>query len=561
MGDLRRQRLGGRPGRPGDEEETGPGKRRVADEGDLFDGHVRQEPQGHGVADVERAAESPGDEDAVEVGGFQPEFAEHELDPASERGHRKLDVPDVLLGQGEPIRQPDALLRPDDAAVATEEPAGHGAGQDIDEPRPADPLGRQVFDRPELEAVIPPGPVDGAGDREHAAADGHALEGRAGRRRRGDEFGALFEDDLAVGPEIDEQPRARLRGEARGHESGGDVAADEALDVGRDVNAGLRMQGEADLAGGERRQDREDGVERGQGQRIHGDAAEDVVHGRVAGDDGVVDPVPRDAAPPAHRPDEVVDELNGRVSQAAEVVRVLEGEGDAGDDVGAVGALGVDGRFPVGDPARPQVDELGRDRGRAQIDGQPERFPAGFFGLDVEDLAVVVEDGRDRPRRAGGRAAQLGQGGQGQVESRRFELGPERIGHSGRDIERRLLQDESELFDGRIDISDRREPGVEDGDPLEPGPGQGLYGDIAAHDIEAGEPMVRPQAAAFEERGLERRGEGEGAVENADGTLAADPPLVAVKAYRDAGPDEDVGQDLSGPGPDFGPFGQDLDGE
>ena len=73
--------------------------------------------------------------------------------------------------------------------------------------------------------------------------------------------------------------------------------------------------------------------------------------------------------------------------------------------------------------------------------------------------------------------------------------------------------------------------------------------------------MVGAEAAALEKGGFERGGEGEGAAEDADGALAADAPLVAVEAERDAGPDEDVGQDLAGPGPDLGPVGQDLDGE
>ena len=144
---------------------------------------------------------------------------------------------------------------------------------------------------------------------------------------------------------------------------------------------------------------------------------------------------------------------------------------------------------------------------------------------------------------------------------RRLQVGPKRVRHGGRRVEGRLLQDEGELLDGRIDEGGRRNAGVEDGDLFEPGSRERFHDDVAADLVEAGQPVVGPEPAALEQGSLELGGEGEGAAEDADGALAADAPLVAVEAERDPGPDEDVGQDLSGPGPDLDPIGKDLDGE
>ena len=57
------------------------------------------------------------------------------------------------------------------------------------------------------------------------------------------------------------------------------------------------------------------------------------------------------------------------------------------------------------------------------------------------------------------------------------------------------MQGKGKPLDGRVDESGRGESRVEDGDLLEPGAGQGFHGDVAADDIEAGQAMVRAEAA------------------------------------------------------------------
>ncbi len=149
----------------------------------------------------------------------------------------------------------------------------------------------------------------------------------------------------------------------------------------------------------------------------------------------------------------------------------------------------------------------------------------------------------------------------GRTEAGRFKQGPERIGRGGRDEEGGLLQDEREPLDRRVDVGGQGRPRIEDGDLLEPGARQRLHGDVAAQDVQAGEPVVGAEPAGLEKRRFDGGGEGEGAAEDPDRAFAADAPLVAVQAQRNAGPDEHVGQDLAGPGPDLDPVRQDLDGQ
>jgi hypothetical protein len=321
------------------------------------------------------------------------------------------------------------------------------------------------------------------------------------------------------------------------------------------------MEGEPDVRGGERRQAREHGVERGQGERVDGDAAEDVIHDRVPGDDRVVDAVTGDPAPPGHACDEVVDELDGDVFQALKVIGVLEGESDPRDNVRAVGILGVDRGGPLDDLPGPQVDKLGDDRARAQVDRQAVGLAPGIVRFDVEDLPIVVEDGGRRPSPGEDRAAELRQDRQGKAEPGRLQLRPEGVRHRSRRVQGWLFQDERELLHGRVDEDRRGDSRVEDGDLFEARPRERFHGEVAADFIAAGQPMVGAKLTVLEKGGLLRGGEGQGTVEDADGALAANPPPVAIETERDPSPGEDIGQDLAGPGPDLDPVGKDLDGE
>ena len=362
VGDLRGQGLRDRAGRTGDEKEPGAGQRGVADEGDLVGRARPAEARGPRRSRCRASCRRPRRRGPGR--GRRPSSRNSRSiswTPAPDRGHGQLDVPDVLLGQGQPVGQPDALLRPGDAAVTAEEAAGQGR-------RPGCRRGRSRR-RPGAAGRRPCRHLKPLSHSARWMAPGTAsmpqlmfMPSKAGPAAVDVVTNSppFLRTISPFVPRSMNSPAPGSAGEFRGHEPGRDVPADEALDVGRDVDPGLGMEGEADLGGGQRRQGREDGVERGQGQRVDGDAAEDVVHGRVAGDDRVVDPVAGDAAPPGHRPDHVVDELDGGAFQAPEVVGVLEGEGDPRDDVGAVGVLGVDRGGPLDDLPGPQVDELGR---------------------------------------------------------------------------------------------------------------------------------------------------------------------------------------------------------
>ena len=71
-----------------------------------------------------------------------------------------------------------------------------------------------------------PHDLDRAVGGAHAAADGAALEGRAGGGGGGEQPVAVGEHDLAVRADVDEQPDPLVAVHARGEHAGDDVAAD-----------------------------------------------------------------------------------------------------------------------------------------------------------------------------------------------------------------------------------------------------------------------------------------------------------------------------------------------
>ena len=144
---------------------------------------------------------------------------------------------------------------------------GHDAGQeqlgdDLDDPRAADPgdaglgdarregglVGPGVdADDPEarLERVaVDPDALDGARRRALAAADLGTLEGGPGRARRGEEPALVAEHDLRVRADVDDQGHpvglVRLLGEDHPGRVGADVAGDARQHV--DPRAGMGAQ-------------------------------------------------------------------------------------------------------------------------------------------------------------------------------------------------------------------------------------------------------------------------------------------------------------------------------
>ena len=137
--------------------------------------------------------------------------------------------------------------RGQDPSVGGNETVPEPDGEDVDEPRAAYAAGRGVVDRPDDRAVLPADGANGARDGQHPAVDGHALERRAGGGRSRRRPRSLLQDDLAVGPQVDEQGVARPGREVQGRHPGRDVSADEALEVRGEVDPAPGMDRETEV--------------------------------------------------------------------------------------------------------------------------------------------------------------------------------------------------------------------------------------------------------------------------------------------------------------------------
>ena len=186
--------------------------------------------------------------------------------------------------------------------------------------------------------------LDGPGSRAHPAADRRRLEGRAGRRGRRHEPLAVAEDDLAVGPDVDEQPQPLVAVHAGGQRAGDDVAADVRAEGREAEGARPRVQVEPELAREQGRVGLGRQDERRHAQRLGVDAEGDLGHRGVARDGHLVDLARVDPGLGAHLRGELGQRLVGQLLQLLEGVRVEHRGADPADDVGAEGLLVVEHR-------------------------------------------------------------------------------------------------------------------------------------------------------------------------------------------------------------------------
>ncbi len=178
--------------------------------------------------------------------------------------------------------------RPDESMT----PASASAATASTRPEPHSPVGS--VRSPMTVSLSSPSPVTatasiGAVGGAHAAADGRALEGWAGRRGGGEQPVAAAEHDLAVRADVDEQPDPRVAVHAAGQQPGGDVAAHVGAERGEDDRAGLRVGGNAQVAGADLGQQPGGQDERRDAERLRVDAEDQVDHGGVAGQGDLVD--------------------------------------------------------------------------------------------------------------------------------------------------------------------------------------------------------------------------------------------------------------------------------
>ncbi len=181
-----------------------------------------------------------------------------------------------------------------------EQPDLHQLGDGVDEPGAAQALGLDVADDLQGHVVAEPDDLDGAVGGAHAAPDRAALEGRARRGRGRDDPVAVGQHDLAVGADVDEEPRALVAVEPAGEHAGHDVAADVGPERGEEEGPRPRVDGEAELGRVHGREGRRRHDERRDTDRLGVDAEHQRGHRGVAGQRHLVDVLQRDAALLAH---------------------------------------------------------------------------------------------------------------------------------------------------------------------------------------------------------------------------------------------------------------------
>ncbi len=240
-------------------------------------------------------------------------------------------------------------------------------------------------------------------------------EGGAGGARRREVALAVGDDDLGVGPDIDQHPDARAIGEVDRDEVGGRVGSHMAGDQGRAHHPAIRIHQQPGLVGAptEPRR-RRASVEHGPfGQRLvreladrsDVDTKEQVAHRAVADDDRLVHLVAIDPQLAVEIAQLVVQRAAHRESHGPGEVLLVR---DAGHHVAAAEALRVLERARRQDGASQQVDQLDHDGRRPDVDGEAQ----DVLAAKVDRLAGIA----DREIVGGDDGIQPGRGVAGRAE-------------------------------------------------------------------------------------------------------------------------------------------------
>ncbi len=296
----------------------------------------------------------------------------------------------------------DAVLRNDAGEVHLRHDLDDGRAADAGD---AEPLGVGVEARlvrpqirpDDLEARLERGGVDadaldGAGRGALAGRDLRALEGGACRRGGGHDAVAVAEDDLGIGADVDEQHHAVLPVRAFRQRRPGGIRPDMAGDAGQHVDARAGVDAEPQVA--------RPGVDgAGDGEREgclaelgRVDAEEQMVHDRVADDDGVEHVVGIDAALGADLARQLGDGIAHRLRQLGAAVGVHHHVGNAAHQILAEADLRVLHARRGDDAPRQQRHQMHGDGGGADVAGdavglvveaRPERDDVGSRGFQI----------------------------------------------------------------------------------------------------------------------------------------------------------------------------------
>ena len=237
---------------------------------------------------------------------------------------------------------------------------------------------------------IDPDALDGPTRRAHPATYAAPFEGRAGRGGAGHQPLTVADDHLAIGADIEEQANLLAVGDEGGlKQPRGDIAADIAADARREQHVGIGVHGQADLVPAQQGRTvdrRRVGL---QADIFRIEPKQEVDHGRVADDDGVVDLGRVDGVVAAKVSDQAVEVGQDQVAKLLAPLGEF-GVIDPADDVQAARDLAIVFGGRAQDMVARQVGQVDGAGGRSDVDGQAEGAGGGIPRLDADDFSNLV---------------------------------------------------------------------------------------------------------------------------------------------------------------------------
>ena len=203
---------------------------------------------------------------------------------------------------------------------------------------------------------------------------------------------AVAEHDFGIGADIDQQHHLILAMRPLGERGGGGIGADVASDAGQHVDAGACIHRQADLGRFQMHSTGDGKCERSAAKLGRVDAEKEMMHDRIANEDGVQNILARHAAIGADLVDQSVQGFAHRVGHGLAAVRVHHHVGNAAHQILAEADLWVGGAGRCDGSAREQRRQVHGDRRRADIAGDAVGLvlQAGIERDEARALAVLI---------------------------------------------------------------------------------------------------------------------------------------------------------------------------
>jgi len=393
--------------------------------------HGRKEADPHRIAPPDEVPEATGQQDGREVLIRQAKALLENLYPRPDRPLGQLNLANVPLGESNRLVQaafalanqdelqsllswnhsaPEGLwqvgrqvLRRQEPSRGLENPRAEQLGHGVNERAATDSPGGDVSHDAHRHVLAQAHLFDCSRGGSHAVANPRPLEGRPGGGRAGHEAAIERHDHLAVRPDVHGQGRFSAVAQPRGKDHPHGVAADEARDVWEDVDAPALVDPQAEFGGREREALADHRSERNAGNLFRVEAEQQVAHGGVSHDGGLVDLAAWDSRALLEFAQDVVQAANDERLEFAQ--GALGRVADPGYHIVAERHLRICPRSGRQFLSRAEVQERADHGRRPDVECHSVEPRGGIARLESDDVAVVGDRGE-------GSVARLHQPGQ-----------------------------------------------------------------------------------------------------------------------------------------------------